>query len=148
MDGDVKALAEEIYVRDVRTARENILRREALIRENLEDRAAKCPAEFFRPARRDKLSLADKTNAGAALRLVHIRSRHDDRDALLPEIEQKPPQVASRNRIDAGCRFIQEQQFWRMNQRARQRQLLPHAAGKLLASRVRKGSSRLNCIRR
>jgi hypothetical protein len=75
----------------VRTAREGILCREALIRENLEDNSAECLSEIFRPTLRNKLSLADKTNAGAALCLVHIGSRNDNGDSLLPEIEQELP---------------------------------------------------------
>ena len=49
-DGDVQTLSEEIYIRDMRTARENVLRREALVRDNLQDHSAECPPKIFRPA--------------------------------------------------------------------------------------------------
>ena len=70
------------------------------------------PAEDLPAGRlRNKLSLTEKSNARAALCFVHIRSRHDDRDAFLPEIEQEPPQIPPRYRIDARRRFIQKQQL-------------------------------------
>ena len=49
------------------------------------------------------------------------------------------PELAARQRIDAGGRLVQDQQIGIVNQRAAQAELLPHAARQLLRRPICKG---------
>jgi hypothetical protein len=49
------------------------------------------------------------------------------------------PELAARKWIDAGGRFVQNEQFRVVNQRAAQPQLLLHAAGELAGRALGKG---------
>ncbi len=70
-------------------------------------------------------------HAMAALGLVQVRRRGENRHALRNQFVENAPEIAPRNRIDAGRRLIEQNHFGPMNQRADQAQLLLHAAGEL-----------------
>ena len=76
----------------------------------------------------------------AALGLVHVVGRHQDRGAGVREVEQLLPETAPRFRVDRTGRLVEEQQLRRMHDRAGQRQalLLPaaHGAGELRRLRL------------
>ena len=94
-DRDVKAFTEQIDVGHVRAAGQNVFGGKALVGENLENRSAKRTAKVARAARSDQLALVEKPDACAALGLVHVRRRDDDRHAFLPEVEEQAPEIAS-----------------------------------------------------
>src|SRR5205085_5398677 len=55
--------------------------------------------------------------------------RGDDyRHAFRREIGERVPKLAARDRIDAGRRLIEQQNFWFSDERAREREFLFHAA--------------------
>ena len=68
------------------------------------------------------------------LGLLHIGGGDNDthaRTARAHPVDQRP-ELAARQRIDAGGRFVQDQQVGVMDQRAAQPELLPHAARQFL----------------
>ena len=81
---------------------------------------------------REQLSLVEQRDPRAALRLVQIRRRHDDRDALSEKLGKQLPELAARDRIHTGRRFVEQDQRRLMDQRAGQRELLLHATRQLV----------------
>ena len=69
-------------------------------------------------------------DAMAALGFVEISGRCENRHAFRGQLVKDAPEVAARNRIDAGGRLIQQDHLGPMNERADQAELLLHAAGK------------------
>src|SRR5579872_5234219 len=79
-------------------------------------------------AARDEIAFVDITKRRAALGLIHIVRRHEQSHAAAREVEEQIPQVAARDRIDAGGGFVQEENARFVQQRGRQCQpLLPTA---------------------
>src|SRR5262249_43255145 len=70
----------------------------------------------------------EKPDIGAALRLLEVRRRPEYGDAACDELAHHAPQLAPRQRIDAHARLIEQQQPGCTQQRARQPELLLHAA--------------------
>ena len=73
-----------------------------------------------------------------ALGLFHIRGRDDDAHARAarPHPLDQFPELAARQRIDAGRRLVEDQQIGIVDQRAAKAELLPHAARQLLRRAV------------
>ena len=67
-------------------------------------------------------------HAVAARGFVHEMGRDEDRDALIArEIDQQLPEAVARQRIDAGGRLVEDQDFRLVHDRDRERQALPDA---------------------
>ena len=64
----------------------------------------------------------------AAVRFVEIRGGHEYGHALFEDAAQDIPEFAAGDRIDAGGRLIEENNLGRMDQCAREREFLLHAA--------------------
>ncbi|CAN0627283.1 protein of unknown function [Burkholderia multivorans] len=75
-----------------------------------------------------------------ALRLFHVGSRDDHAHAAMlgAQIVDERPELAARQRIDAGGRFIEDQQVGIVHERAAQAELLLHPARQLARRPVRK----------
>ena len=73
----------------------------------------------------------------------HICGRDDDAHArmsmIVANIVDQLPELAARQGIDTGRRFIQDQQVGIMDQSTAQAELLLHAAGELPCRTIRKG---------
>ena len=113
------------------------------------DTSRSCPAACLQRGRtvdREQTPFVQQRHPPAALRLVEIRRRHDDRQPARQELGQQLPELAPRHRIDAGGRLVEQQHLRCVHQRACQRQLLLHAArqqvGTARAERRRAASSR------
>src|SRR5262249_53493708 len=67
----------------------------------------------------------------AALGFIHVMSCDEQRHALTSELKKQVPQLASRDRIDAGSWLIEEEHSGPVHQGASHGKTLPPAAGKL-----------------
>ena len=69
--------------------------------------------EFRRAARRDDPAVIDRDEPVETLGLLHIRGRHDDAHAgaAQPHAIDQFPELAARQRIDAGRRLVKDQQI-------------------------------------
>ena len=69
-----------------------------------------------------------------AFRFLHVSGgdQHAHVGILDVQIVDQFPELTARQRIDTGCRLIEDQKVRVVNQRAAQAELLSHAAGKLL----------------
>src|SRR5574340_443298 len=85
--------------------------------------------QFLRGIALDQAAAMHQTDAGAALRFVEIGGGNKDRHAFLEHGVVDAPEIAPRHRIDAVGGFVEKQDFRLVDQRARQSQLLLHAAG-------------------
>ena len=65
----------------------------------------------------------------AALGLIEICRRNENRNALRKQLIEDAPEVAPRDRIDAGSGLIEQNHLGPMNERADQAELLLHSAG-------------------
>ncbi len=74
-------------------------------------RAGQVLHEFVRPAVGDEPAVIEDREAMAALGLVHVMRRHEDRRAGVDEIEQRIPELAARLRIDRAGRLVEQQQI-------------------------------------
>ena len=75
------------------------------------------------------------------LGLLHIGGRHDDAHAGAARADavDQLPELAARERVDAGGRLVQNQQIRIVDQRAAEAEFLPHAARELLRRPIFKG---------
>jgi hypothetical protein len=73
--------------------------------------------------------LVEHNDGGAVLRLIEVCGAPDDADALLDERVDHPPQLASRDRVDADAWLVEQQQPGRAQHGAGKTQLLLHSAG-------------------
>ena len=75
-----------------------------------------------------------------ACRLFHVRRADEHGKALLAhELLQDLPKLATRQRVDADRRFIEQQESRRTHERAGEAELLLHAARQLAGEALRKG---------
>ncbi len=97
-------------------------------RAHFQPRGAEAAANLGRRA--DLLDRAGmhQRDAMAAFRLVEIRCGHENRQAVGGQMRERVPELAPRDRIDAGRRLVEQQHLRFRHQRARQRELLLHAA--------------------
>ena len=72
-----------------------------------------------------------KAEARAALGLVQIGGRDQDRHAALAQGVENPPEIPPRDGIDAGRRLVEEEHPRRVDQRANEAELLLHPAREL-----------------
>src|SRR5262249_21785238 len=76
-----------------------------------------------------ELSVVDVCDARAALRLVHVVRRHEERRAAPGELEEQVPQEPACDRIDARGRLVEEQDARAMDQGAGEGEALLETAG-------------------
>ena len=82
----------------------------------------------LRRAGHQQLRHVEVADLAAALGLVHVVGGDQERDPLRGQREQQVPQLAARDRIDAGGRLVEEDDARLVHQRGAQRQpLLPAA---------------------
>ncbi len=81
-----------------------------------------------RGVEREQPAVVQQRHPAAALGLVQVRRRHQDRDPLREKLREEHPELAARHRIDAGRRLVEHDQVRLVDERAGQRQLLLHAA--------------------
>ena len=89
-------------------------------------------AQRVRLVERQDAALAHQRHARAALGFVEVGRGHEDRDALRQELGQQAPELAARHRVDARGRLVEQDDLRLVHQRARERQLLLHAARQAL----------------
>ncbi len=97
--------------------------------------------QFRRRAAGDHLARVHRGEPIEPLRLFHVGGRNDDAHAWSPRADavDQLPELAARQRVDAGGRLVEDQQVRIVDQRAAQRQLLLHAARQLAGRPVGKG---------
>ena len=82
-------------------------------------------------------------DARTTFRLVEVRRRHQDGDALGEELRQQFPELAARDGVDAGRRLVEHDHLGFVDERAGERELLLHAAGELVReTRAERGQLR------
>src|SRR5215216_1669501 len=72
----------------------------------------------------------------AALRFIHVMSRHEQRHAFTSELEKQIPQLAPGDWIDAGGRLIKEQNARFVHERTSHGQTLTPSTGELRSAPV------------
>src|SRR5579871_3203696 len=78
----------------------------------------------------DQLAAMQQTDAIATLGFVEIRRGDEYGDAVLNELVENGPEIAARQRVHTVGRLVEEENLRVMEQRAHERELLLHAAGK------------------
>jgi hypothetical protein len=84
----------------------------------------------------EQLALEEQPGAVATRRLVHGRCRDQDRHALRQKVVEKVPELAATHRVDAVGRLVEQEHLGLVEQRARERELLVHAAREGLGAPV------------
>ena len=96
-----------------------------------EERTRKARADRTGFVDREHPSLLDQRHAVATVGLVHVGRGDDDREPRGLQVVQQVPELAARDGVDAGGRFVEEQEFGPMHERAREGELLLHATREL-----------------
>ena len=88
------------------------------------------------------------TSQSKRLRLLHVRGgdQHAHRRPPAADAADQLPELAARQRIDAGGGLVQDQQIGVVDERAAQPELLLHAAGQLAGRAIAK-AARARCWR-
>ena len=97
--------------------------------DGLDHLAGEAAAQPVWRVEREQASLVQQRDTVAALGLVEVRRADENRDALLEKLGEQLPELAPRDRIDAGGRLVEQDDARLVDERARQRQLLLHPAG-------------------
>src|SRR5581483_1858420 len=97
----------------------------------------------------DHASAVHHAHAVGALGFIHVGRRYQNRETFTDQLIENRPEIAPGNRIHAIGRLVQKQHAGLMQQRAHERELLFHAAGKLggLALAERLHASHLKQLR-
>src|SRR6266704_1257431 len=83
---------------------------------------------FVDRAVRQQFAVGNVREPMAALRLVHVMSRDQNRQALAGEAMNVIPKIAARFWIDTGCRFVEQEQLRFVNEtRGQSEPLFPSA---------------------
>src|SRR5690349_1736596 len=75
---------------------------------------------------REQLSALNQRDAIAAVRLVHVRRRDNDREPRCFEMAEQVPEFAARHSVDACRGFVEKQKPRSVDERAAERELLLH----------------------
>ena len=75
----------------------------------------------------------------APLALVEVGRGDKDGHSVFPHPVQDLPELLPGDRIDAVRRFVEDEEFWLVNENAGQAQLLFHSAGEVARRSVREG---------
>jgi hypothetical protein len=105
----VQAVAEALNVRDAASPGKRGRRAAQVVGLNLEALQTESLPQLCRRARAMDHAVVHERHAMAALGLVEIRRGEQDRHALGRELGQRVPELAARDRIDAGGRLVQQQ---------------------------------------
>ncbi len=127
-DAHVRALAERLDVFDAGKRRQQLERRPRRVGDDLEQSPGEAGLEGGRAIDGEHAPLVQQRDARAPLRLVEVRRRHHDGEPVAEELRQQLPELAPRDRIDAGRRLVEQQHLRLVDERAGERQLLLHAA--------------------
>src|SRR4030095_11633396 len=73
-------------------------------------------------------ALVEERHARAAFGFVEVRRGHQNRQSAREKLGEKLPELTARDGIDAGGRLVEHDQLRFVDERARQRELLFHAA--------------------
>ncbi len=97
--------------------------------------------QFGRRAGGQHLAVVLGNDPVPLLRLVHVGrgDHHAHAGPVLADVVDQRPELAARQRVDAGGGLIEDQQVRVVHQRAAQAHLLLHAAGQLARRPVREG---------
>ena len=89
--------------------------------------------QLLQRAGRDDLGLVHRHQPVEAFGFVHVGGgdHHAHLRAAGADGVDQVPELAARQRIDAGRRFVEDEKVWIVDQRAAKAQLLLHAAGEL-----------------
>src|SRR5262249_32785364 len=69
-------------------------------------------AERIRRAVGDELAIINVGNVTATFGFVHVVCGDEESDPVRGELEEKIPQLAPRDGIDARSRFVEKKEFW------------------------------------
>ena len=89
------------------------------------------PRHLIRRALHHDPAVGQIDDAPAALRLVHVMGRHQDRQAVRRHVVDQVPELAARLGVDAGRRLVEQQQLRLVQDAGGQRQPLLPAARQL-----------------
>ena len=109
-------------------ARQRVDGRARRRRDHFEQLAAQHVLQRGRLVEREQVALVQERDARAALGLVQIGRRHQDREAATEELGEQLPELAPRHGIDAGRRLVEQEDPRLVHERAGERELLLHAA--------------------
>ena len=121
-------LAEHLHPGDAGDLPQDRHRLAVLAHDDFVERARQRQTEHAGAIAREKPSVVQQGDARATLRLVEVRRRHDNRDALRQKLRQQLPELAARDRIHACRRLVEHDERRLVNQRASEGELLLHAA--------------------
>ena len=106
---DVRALAEQLNIDHARQPlREPRVARSRSAAMTSITSPLQAGAKRRRRVQREQPAFVQQRDARAALGLVEIRRRHQDRDALAQKLRQQLPELAPRHRIDARGRLVEQ----------------------------------------
>ena len=103
-------------------------------------RSAQPRFHSLRRAFGEKAALRHDHKAIAILRFLHEMGGHEHGDAGIRQGVDAPPELAPRQRIDAGGWLVEKQNFGLVHQGAGERQALFEAKRQIAACRVREGA--------
>ena len=121
-------VAEALDVDDPVALRQGRLRPAQVGRVHLEALQPEALTQLGRCADLMQPSFVHEGDAMTALRLVEVRGRQQDRDALARELGKGVPELATRDRVDTRRRLVEKKDAGLGHQRAGQRELLLHTA--------------------
>ena len=131
-DPDVRTLAEQLHIGDPGQPLEHARRAIPVRRDDFHDDSWQGRAQIGGSVERDEPAFVEQRHTRAALGLVEIRRRHQNRDSLREKFGEQLPELAPRHGIDAGRRLVEQNDSRLVHQRACERQLLFHPARQLL----------------
>src|SRR5882762_9040090 len=88
----------------------------------------------------DEFAVVDVGNVAAAFGFVHVVRGNKKSDALPGKLEKKIPELAARDGVDAGGRFVEKKELRFMKHRAAEGQALLPSAGELRGQTVQVGA--------
>ena len=105
-------------------------------RGDLDHRAGHQIRDLLRLGVREDRALVHQQHASTAFGLVEIGRCDQQGQPLAYQIREQPPELAPRNRVDPGRRFVKQQGAGRMDESAGQGELLFHASGEPIGEAV------------
>src|SRR6266581_9789256 len=102
-------------------------------------------AERIGRAVSDELAVINVGDVAAALGFVHVVGGDEEGDAVSTHLEEKVPELAARDRIDAGGGLIEKEKLGFMQHGAAERQTLLPSTGKLRGQAIQVRSEAVEC---